>query len=104
MRLNQVRFHKLAYAKGMSIPQIYHFGGIRSVIPTPVLQGIDFFPGNFAPEFGRATGGVILAPRARPGLGIGLAVDTVNLDAYLPAPAGGGQGSGTKSEKKCRNH
>ncbi len=32
------------------------------------------------------TGGVVAALRERPGLGIGLSLDTINLDAYLPAP------------------
>jgi uncharacterized protein involved in outer membrane biogenesis len=37
------------------------------------------------------TGGVAVLLRARPGLGIGLAVDQINLDAYLPQP-GAAQG------------
>jgi uncharacterized protein involved in outer membrane biogenesis len=44
----------------------------------------------------RVTGGVVAALRQRVGLGIGLAVDGLNLDAYLPVPppaAGQGQGS-----------
>jgi hypothetical protein len=36
----------------------------------------------------RVTGGVVAALRRRLGLGIGLAVDTLNLDAYLPAETG----------------
>jgi uncharacterized protein involved in outer membrane biogenesis len=33
----------------------------------------------------RVNGGIVAALRQRPGLGIGLAVDQLNLDAYLPA-------------------
>ncbi len=39
------------------------------------------------------TGGIAAVLRARPGLGIGLAIDQINIDAYLPRPEnGGGQG------------
>lgn len=36
-------------------------------------------------DVSRMTGGIAVALRDRPGLGIGLAVDRINLDAYLPA-------------------
>ena len=39
---------------------------------------------DLAFDLSRATGGIAIAVRARPGLGIGLAVDKLNLDAYLP--------------------
>ena len=35
----------------------------------------------------KITGGLVAALRDRPGLGIGLAIDSVNLDAYLPVPS-----------------
>ncbi|NIA68580.1 AsmA family protein [Pelagibius litoralis] len=35
-------------------------------------------------DVSRMTGGIALALRDRPGLGVGLAVDRINLDAYLP--------------------
>ena len=39
-------------------------------------------------DLSRVTGGLVVALRQRPGLGIGLSLDTINLDAYLPvAPA-----------------
>ena len=37
-------------------------------------------------DLSRLAGGVVVALRERPGLGIGLALDTLNLDAYLPRP------------------
>lgn len=39
-------------------------------------------------DLSRITGGLVAALRERPGLGIGLAVDSINLDAYLPELAG----------------
>jgi TonB family protein len=47
------------YVDGTFVPIIYHFGGLSSVIPTEMLDKIDFYPGNFSTYFGRHTGGVI---------------------------------------------
>lgn len=47
------------YIDGMPIPAIYHFGALRSVIPTELVQQLDFYPGNFGVRYGRATGGVL---------------------------------------------
>lgn len=58
------------YVDGTFVPIIYHFGGLSSVIPTEMLEKIDFYPGNFSTYFGRHTGGVIDVgvkdPRTRP--------------------------------------
>lgn len=45
-------------------------------------------------DLSRATGGIAVALRERPGFGIGLAIDKLNLDAYLPAAAAGGAPAG----------
>lgn len=47
------------FVDGTLIPIVYHFGGLSSVIPTEMLERIDFFPGNFSTYYGRVTGGVI---------------------------------------------
>ena len=47
------------FVDGTTIPMVYHFGGLSSVIPTEMLEKIDFYPGNFGPQYGRATGGII---------------------------------------------
>jgi TonB family protein len=47
------------FVDGTSIPLVYHFGGLSSVIPTEMLDKIDFYPGNFSTQYGRATGGII---------------------------------------------
>jgi TonB family protein len=44
---------------GIPIPLVYHFGGLTSVISSDVIQGLDFYPGNFGTRFGRATGGAV---------------------------------------------
>ena len=47
------------YVDGTYVPLIYHFGGLSSVIPSEMLDKIDFYPGNFSSYFGRHSGGVI---------------------------------------------
>lgn len=44
---------------GALVPIVYHFGGLSSVVPTEMLDRLDFYPGNFSARFGRVTGGVI---------------------------------------------
>jgi TonB family protein len=79
------------FVDGAEVPFIYHFGGLRSVIPIGLLDGIEFYPGNFSPMYGRATGGIIdvqikkLQPKK-----IGGYADVSLLDTslYLEAPLG----------------
>lgn len=67
----------------------FSFTGELSASPeTMHLTGIDL-----RLDTSRLTGGVTIALRERPAFGASLAIDRLNLDAYLPrTPAGGGQG------------
>ncbi|MEI8254794.1 MAG: TonB-dependent receptor [Deltaproteobacteria bacterium] len=47
------------FADGTVIPQLYHFGGLSSVIQTEMLDRIDFYPGNFSARYGRAMAGIV---------------------------------------------
>lgn len=47
------------FIDGTLIPIVYHFGGLSSVVPTEVIDKLDFYPGNFGPEYGRVSGGII---------------------------------------------
>ncbi|MET0591868.1 MAG: TonB family protein, partial [Polyangiaceae bacterium] len=47
------------FVDGIYVPLIYHFGGLSSVIPTEMLEKIDFYPGNFSAQYGRLMGGVV---------------------------------------------
>ncbi len=50
---------------GIEIPILYHFFGLQSVLPSEFIENIEFLPGGFGAEEGRATGGVInVATRA----------------------------------------
>lgn len=79
------------YIDGINVPIIYHFGGLRSVIPAQVIESIDFYPGNFSVKYGRATGGVFdahakrLAPDQVHGT---LDVSLLDTSLYLEVPIG----------------
>ncbi len=47
------------FIDGALVPLVYHFGGLSSVVPTELLEKIDFYPGNFSAQFGRVTGGIV---------------------------------------------
>ncbi len=47
------------FVDGTPVPNVYHFGGFSSVLPTESLEKIDFYPSNFGAPYGRATGGVV---------------------------------------------
>jgi outer membrane receptor protein involved in Fe transport len=44
---------------GIEIPLIYHFGGLQTVLPAEMIDDIEFLPGGFGVENGRATGGIV---------------------------------------------
>ncbi len=47
------------FVDGTLVPIVYHFGGLSSVVPTEMLEKIDFYPGNFSAQYGRVTGGIV---------------------------------------------
>jgi TonB family protein len=47
------------FIDGTPVPQVYHFGGLSSVVPTEMVRQIDFFPGNFSAQYGRAMGATV---------------------------------------------
>jgi TonB family protein len=47
------------YFDGVSIPILYHFGGLTSVVNAEFLEDISFFPGGFGAYYGRATAGIV---------------------------------------------
>jgi TonB family protein len=49
----------LTFVDGTDVPIIYHFGGLSSVVPTELLDRIDFYPGNFSARYGRRQGGIV---------------------------------------------
>jgi len=79
------------FLDGASIPLIYHFGGLRSVVPIGIMDSLEFYPGNFSPSYGRAIGGVIdvQVKRLQPKKVSGYAdVSLLDTSLYLEAPLG----------------
>jgi TonB family protein len=54
------------YVDGTPIPLVYHFGGLASVVPTEIIDRLDFYPGNFSTQYGRAMGAVVDVGLASP--------------------------------------
>lgn len=75
---------------GISIPIVYHFGGLSSVVPTEMLDRIDFYPGNFSAQYGRVMGGIVDVGLRTPkddGRYHGLAqIDLIDFRAMLEGP------------------
>jgi TonB family protein len=72
------------FVDGMPIPQLYHFGGLRSVYNAQLLRQISLFPGNFSSRYGRATGGVFeLETRDAASDGLHGVVDVSLLDGSI---------------------
>ena len=79
------------YVDGIEVPLIYHFGGLRSVLPAEVIDSVDFYPGNFPVYYGRRMGGAYdakvkrLAPDQLHG---SLDVSLLDAGLYLEMPIG----------------
>jgi len=79
------------FVDGVNVPLIYHFGGLKSVIPVGMLDSIEFYPGNFPPMFGRGTGGIVdvQIKKLQPTKVGGYAdVSILDTSVYLEAPLG----------------
>ena len=47
------------FVDGTYVPSMYHFGGLTSVVPTEMLDHVDFYTGNYSPRYGRGSGGIV---------------------------------------------
>jgi len=90
-----------------SVPpdRLRKMAGSMSVSATP--ENVTLTDIDVSVDVSRLRGGVAIALRERPGFGVGLSLDKLNADAYLPtsgaapatggAPSGGATGSGAAS-------
>jgi len=79
------------FIDGSTVPLIYHFGGLKSVLPANVIESVDFYPGNYTVAYGRATGGVfdLHIKRLDPDRVHGSAdVSVLDTSVYVEAPIG----------------
>ena len=76
------------YVDGVFIPTLFHFFGLRSVVPSDFVQALDFYPGGYGAEHGRGLGGVIEIESARPradGIHGFLQIDVIDAQLLLSA-------------------
>ena len=83
----------LVYVDGLLVLNAYHLWGISSVVPTEMLETLEFYPGNYGVEYGRGLGGMIeLKTRraAATGQYHGLAqIDMIDSRVMLEGPVPG---------------
>ncbi len=82
------------FVDGTLVPIVYHFGGLSSVVPTELLSKIDFAPGNFSAQYGRAIGGIVdvgIRDPSSDGKAHGMVqVDLIDARAVADVPLGAG--------------
>lgn len=44
---------------GFDIPILYHFLGVQSVLPSEMVDNVEYLPGAYGPAYGRASSGVV---------------------------------------------
>ncbi len=76
---------------GVLIPQIFHFGGLTSVVNAEFLENITLYPGGFPVRFGDATAGAVEVTSRDPACdqwrGSGR-VDIMHSSAFMCVPSG----------------
>lgn len=79
------------FIDGSSVPYLYHFGGLRSVVHPRLIEQVELYPGNFSARYGRATGGVVEAalrdPR-RDAPHLELELSLIDSSVLVEAPLG----------------
>ena len=47
------------FVEGTLIPQVFHFGSLSSVVPSEMIENLEFYPSNFSVRYGRGMGGIV---------------------------------------------
>jgi len=90
------------FVEGHRIPILYHFLIGPGVLAPELIDRIDFFPGNFGVNYGRATAGVIdvgIRTAPAPRLHGTVDVNLLHTAAFVEGPLGGGW-SGSVSARR----
>jgi TonB family protein len=74
------------FLDGVTMPMLYHFGGLKSVYNSAALKSIDFYPGGFGTRYGGAVGGAIeIQGKKAADDRLHLKLDLSTLDGYFLA-------------------
>jgi TonB family protein len=77
------------YIDEANVPQLFHFGGLTAIFNADLLNDINFQPGNFNVDHGRAIGGLITAETRTPstdGFHGYLNVNVIDSELLLEGP------------------
>lgn len=47
------------FVEGTLVPRVFHYGSLSSVIPSEMIENLEFYPGNFSVRYGRGMGGIV---------------------------------------------
>jgi TonB family protein len=47
------------FVEGTLVPRVFHYGSLSSVVPSEMIENLEFYPSNFSVRYGRIMGGVI---------------------------------------------
>ncbi|HTQ05539.1 MAG TPA: TonB-dependent receptor [Polyangiaceae bacterium] len=81
------------YVDGLRVPLLYHFGGLRSVVHTDLVNSVELVPGGYGAAYGRGLGGLIVVETRDPPkdrLHGSVQVDVIDASAAVQGPAGAG--------------
>jgi TonB family protein len=54
------------YVDDVHVPLLYHYGGLRSVVHTDLVQSVELIPGGYGATYGRGLGGLITVDLKQP--------------------------------------
>ncbi|MDB4996062.1 MAG: TonB family protein / TonB-dependent receptor [Myxococcaceae bacterium] len=77
------------YVDGVRIPRLYHEGGLRSVVATELVDGVELAPGGYGAAYGRGLGGLVTVKTRRADekeLHATAAIDVLDASAAVRAP------------------
>jgi TonB family protein len=79
------------YIDGVRVPLLYHSGGLRSVVASDLVQGVELSPGAYGAAYGRGLGGLVtvqLRPLEGDGFHGAVSADFLDASALVRASAG----------------
>lgn len=74
------------YVDGVRVPALYHFGGLRSVVHSDLVQSVELVPGAYGAAYGRGLGGLVTVDTRDPsgdGLSESLQLDLLDASAAV---------------------
>jgi TonB family protein len=54
------------YVDDVRVPQLYHFGGFRSVVHADLVESVELVPGGYGASYGRGLGGLVTVATKAP--------------------------------------